>query len=457
MKFKANQMLSGMPLKYTQGEDPCMMLCPVPFRTTKAGEDFLFWQNSSRHILVFATGSNIRLLADRRALGMDGTFTVLPQWYQQLFTIHEICGVYAGAGSLPFMATSRIRGYRADTSTSARWYIKKSVSCGLKTRYRTEIETKRKIRMLLATAFLPVPQVDTGVRLLEAGTTGNLLALFQYFWQEWMTDERLPLWNVHNVNIQTNNHLEGWHNQLNKKAGGNKLGLYRLLHYLEEEQGVMEMLINQLLSRNSAAGSIRQISSRCAEKQQRFIIYTDEYTSGRRTLEPHARADLMPPSKWWFWIERLPWHNVHKSGGHRSHPLKRACEKLPGKPPRILPLPAACRRRASEDTRPVMTRRGTQCTTVGPGNTHAYKQQRTPASSIFATEPGVRLLAQSNCWCWDGSGNFKILSSCKDLPMYSRIFEVLHSKAEELGAQLNPAKFVCDFETDFNFFQASLA
>ncbi|KRX71366.1 hypothetical protein T06_226 [Trichinella sp. T6] len=37
------------------------------------------------------------------------------------------------------------------------------------------------------------------------------------------------------------------------------------------------------------------------------------------------------------------------------------------------------------------------------------------------------------------------------------IFEVLLSKAEELGAQLNPAKFVCDFETDFNFCQAGLA
>ncbi|KRY29052.1 hypothetical protein T01_8756 [Trichinella spiralis] len=32
--------------------------------------------------------------------------------------------------------------------------------------------------------------------------------------------------------------------------------------------------------------------------------------------------------------------------------------------------------------------------------------------------------------------------------MYSRIFEVLLSKAEELGAQLDSAKFVCDFEID---------
>ncbi|KRX67454.1 hypothetical protein T09_9078 [Trichinella sp. T9] len=32
--------------------------------------------------------------------------------------------------------------------------------------------------------------------------------------------------------------------------------------------------------------------------------------------------------------------------------------------------------------------------------------------------------------------------------MYSRIFEVLLSKAEELGAQLDPAKFFWDFETN---------
>ncbi|KRY26610.1 Retrovirus-related Pol polyprotein from type-2 retrotransposable element R2DM, partial [Trichinella spiralis] len=44
---------------------------------------------------------------------------------------------------------------------------------GLKTRYRMEEATRRKIRMLLATAFLPVP----GVRLLEAGTT-DILSTF---------------------------------------------------------------------------------------------------------------------------------------------------------------------------------------------------------------------------------------------------------------------------------------
>ncbi|KRX30194.1 hypothetical protein T05_758, partial [Trichinella murrelli] len=94
---------------------------------------------------------------------------------------------------------------------------------GLKTRYRTEEPTKRKIRMLLATAFLPVPHVNTGVSLLEAGTT---------------------------VNIRTNNHLEGWHNRLNRKAGKSHNGLYELLQLLISEQGVMDTLIQQVLSGN---------------------------------------------------------------------------------------------------------------------------------------------------------------------------------------------------------------
>ncbi|KRZ11526.1 hypothetical protein T11_15914 [Trichinella zimbabwensis] len=77
--------------------------------------------------------------------------------------------------------------------------------------------------MLLATAFLPVPQVHTGVILLEAGIRDTL---------SWVTDERLPLWNVHNVNIRTNNHLEGWHNQLNKRASKSHIWLYELLQLL---------------------------------------------------------------------------------------------------------------------------------------------------------------------------------------------------------------------------------
>ncbi|KRZ56033.1 hypothetical protein T02_3191, partial [Trichinella nativa] len=137
----------------------------------------------------------------------------------------------------------------------------------------------------LATAFLPVPQVDTGVSLLEAGTTGNLLALFQYFRQEWMTDERLPLWNVHNVNIPTNNYLEGEHNRLNRKAAKSHNGLYELLQILIAKQGVMDTLIQQVLSGNATVGDLRRVNKVYAEKQQRVAQHTGEYINDSHTLE----------------------------------------------------------------------------------------------------------------------------------------------------------------------------
>ncbi|KRY47436.1 hypothetical protein T03_3888 [Trichinella britovi] len=116
--------------------------------------------------------------------------------------------------------------------------------------------------MLLATAFLPVPHVNTGVSLLEAGTTGTLAALFQYFRQEWMTDERLPLWNVHNVNIRTNNHLEGWHNRLNRKAGKSHNGFYELLELLIAEQRDWFIIKNAIKFLNAIADITKLLSRR---------------------------------------------------------------------------------------------------------------------------------------------------------------------------------------------------
>ncbi|XP_003376590.1 hypothetical protein Tsp_00796 [Trichinella spiralis] len=166
---------------------------PGAFRTTKDGEDLLLWQSASRHIVVFATGNNIRLLGQTKTWGTDGTFKVVPQWYQQLFTIHVFV-----AGKL-------------------------------------------------------VPTV---------------------YWQEWIIDEKLPLWNVYNVNVSTNNHLEGWHTRLNIK---------RLLI-------AVRTLIQQVISRNATVGDLGRVNKVYAEKQQRVAQHTGEYTSGSCTLEQYLEA-----------------------------------------------------------------------------------------------------------------------------------------------------------------------
>ncbi|XP_003366206.1 conserved hypothetical protein, partial [Trichinella spiralis] len=91
---------------------------------------------------------------------------------------------------------------------------------------------------------------------------------------------RLPLWNVHNVNIRTNNHLEGWHNRLNRKAAKSHNGFYELFELLIAEQGVIDTLIQQVLSGNVTIGDLRRVNRVYAQKQRWVAQYTGEYTNG---------------------------------------------------------------------------------------------------------------------------------------------------------------------------------
>ncbi|KRZ96690.1 hypothetical protein T08_15203 [Trichinella sp. T8] len=237
---------------------------PVPFRTTKVGEDLLLWQSASKHILVFATGYNIRLLAAMRTWGMDdiGTYGFKSQALIIRAAALEVdLNPDTNICDFETALIPAIQGY----FPNARAVHRKAGELGLKTRYPQHEETRRKIRMLLATAFLPVPHVNTGVSLLEAGTTGTLAALFQYFRQEWMTDERLPLWDVHNLQL------------------------------LIAEQGVMDTLIQQVLSGNVTVGDLRRLNRVYAQKQRQVAQYTGEYTNVRRTLKQFLEALMYIP------------------------------------------------------------------------------------------------------------------------------------------------------------------
>ncbi|KRX13405.1 hypothetical protein T07_10442 [Trichinella nelsoni] len=74
--------------------------------------------------------------------------------------------------------------------------------------------------------------------------------------------------------------MEGWHNRLNRKAATGHNRLYELLLILIAEQGVMDTLIQQVLSRNATVGDLRRVNKVYAAKQQRVAQYTGEYTNG---------------------------------------------------------------------------------------------------------------------------------------------------------------------------------
>ncbi|KRY07866.1 hypothetical protein T12_8884 [Trichinella patagoniensis] len=149
----------------------------------------------------------------------------------------------------------------------------------MRTSYINEAATKKKVKMLLATAFFPPHDVPVAVELLGRDAT-----------VEWMPPDRLLMWNVYNVNIRTNNDLEGWHFKMNRFAGKRHLGFYELLQLLIDEQGSTETLNQQVTSGCVTASDLQIKNKKYEELQQRITALTAEYDGGTRTLEQFLRA-----------------------------------------------------------------------------------------------------------------------------------------------------------------------
>ncbi|XP_003368768.1 conserved hypothetical protein [Trichinella spiralis] len=126
--------------------------------------------------------------------------------------------------------------------------------------------------MLMATAFLLLAEVPDAVDLLGRDVTGSVAAL-----EEWITPNRMPLWNVYHVEIRTNNHLEGWHFKMNR--------FYELLRLLIDEQGSTETLIEHVTSGRVTASHLRVKNNKYEDVQLRITVLTAEYDGGTHAIE----------------------------------------------------------------------------------------------------------------------------------------------------------------------------
>ncbi|KRZ77522.1 hypothetical protein T10_727 [Trichinella papuae] len=158
---------------------------PAHWRVTKSVQQFLMFNNVHNSVVIFCTEENLRELAGHSVRCMDGTFKIVPEWYQQMFTIHVFKRQRYGVVLQP-----------------------QTVICDFET------------------ALIPAVQASVlGVQI-------QVSAFFDYFQREWMTPNRLPLWNAYNVNIRKKNHLDGWHFRMNWQVRIRHMGFYEVRQLL---------------------------------------------------------------------------------------------------------------------------------------------------------------------------------------------------------------------------------
>ncbi len=113
------------------------------------------------------------------------------------------------------------------------------IALGLSVDYKENRAFRKRVRTMMALAFLPVQQaIAEFENTIIAGCPPEMLrkfnALFDYFHKYWIP--RAHLWNMEQQVRRTNNNLEGWNLRFGRRFRWPHPNLWRFLAAIAEEQ-----------------------------------------------------------------------------------------------------------------------------------------------------------------------------------------------------------------------------
>jgi len=284
--------------------------------------------DGQRH-LVFATDYMLQLLQRSDTWYMDATFKIVKKPFQQLFSIHAFVRTRDVIKQIPLcfvlMSAKRKKDYKAVLSVvrekmterpvvekivtdfekslwkavekiipgakhtgcvfhwaQAVWRQMQAVS-GLKAQYKRREDAYRTLRLVFALPFLPPENIGAAfsslrTKLKELG----FQKIADYIHKTWIVSRRWPpkTWSVFKQSIRTNNHLEGWHFRLNRKAQHADLNLYLLIQLLHHESKMVVVNIRLISDEKIRSTQKKRAKTNAARIQQ----YWKEFSRGKRTV-----------------------------------------------------------------------------------------------------------------------------------------------------------------------------
>ncbi|XP_018496452.1 uncharacterized protein LOC108864738, partial [Galendromus occidentalis] len=248
--------------------------------TTKLGVTFLMIDDGTTdRMLGFLTEEALTILCGATAVFMDGTFRIVPSLFCQLYSLHAffrgqmmplayflladkekdtyirmfrlISDLAASRGLLfrpakfhldyevaalkaieQVFPTAAIRGCAFHFCQAVWRNVQRH---GLSTSYSNDASVKRFIKSTMALCFVPLERIDDAWMEIDADSPGadheafaRLSEFKEYFIRTWLENDELE--------ARTTNHLEGWHNALNKMIEKSHVNIFELVAHLKVDE-----------------------------------------------------------------------------------------------------------------------------------------------------------------------------------------------------------------------------
>lgn len=270
------------------------------YKRTEKGEEFLLWDSGTEdvnRIIVFATYGNIFLLSEFRNWCLDGTFSVAPKYFCQVFTIHSLIDgkaiplIYALLPNKQQSSYERLFGKLLEIDSTLKptsvicdfenavfntinnqFPDTRIVGCNfhltrnlwkhiqsnqLTKLYKDDEEIRIQCKMLLALSYVPVQDVQFAFEVIVASFPAQLKPIVDYFEDNYVgrrlhdIPPRFPIemWNLYeriNTDLpRSNNSVEAWHNSFQKTLQCHKPSHAKLFEKIRKEQSYYELFITR--------------------------------------------------------------------------------------------------------------------------------------------------------------------------------------------------------------------
>jgi hypothetical protein len=298
---------------------------------TLGGNNFVLANDGAiDKIIIFGTKGFLGILCDCNRVYMDGTFYSSPQHFSQLYTLHgmfkfgnnermfpllyvllpgktrdiylrmfSLIKVAADSHNMTFnpnhfhidFEKSVINALNISFSnpeihgcffhyTQAIW--RKVQDLKLVSDFKGVPQVRRTVRRVAALPFLPTDKIIQVFDLIkeQAPQDDSIKRFINYSRNTWVKEGSLfnkDIWNHHgNFSSRTTNHLEGWHNKLNKSFGRAKPTIFAFISVIKNLQKCYEVVVKQM-----------QKGKKCVRQNNKYVKLNDslkaltlEYFSG---------------------------------------------------------------------------------------------------------------------------------------------------------------------------------
>ena len=294
------------PLPPSRADIPVL---PAEFQTTISGQQFLLYDSGVadvNRILIFGSPDAVTLLEQSADWFGDGTFKTVPEIFYQLYTVHalvsnnvfpciyallpnktqatytrlfqELSNVTNGASPSSLLidfekaAQNAFEAVHPNADVSGCFFHlckniwRKVQSAGLQQRYQDDAEFSISVRMIMALAFIPLPDLDTAFddlfNEIRNNFNNDMDDVLNYFEDTYMGRPRRngrrdppmfahEMWTMYsrtrNHLPRTNNNVEGWHRGLQFHINACHPNIWKFLNVIKREESLTKVKVNQCL------------------------------------------------------------------------------------------------------------------------------------------------------------------------------------------------------------------